>query len=286
MMPQLPFPAGGPVSLRRKIYELLLGENKKRGRLPSQDDLRRVFGGETEDVDLHLEQLAREGMLILDKDGGNGISLAPTYVTPSEPGLMRVVADLLSLAGNGTFGGSIGLDLRGSELPVERGVRVVQVLDDRMSDANILQGDLAILVNSQPMRGSIVGIEQADVVILRRYTIVAGIPHFLAENPVAPDLIPAWDATLCGVFWGLIRANQCLLPQPSRPSDLAGFTAASGNKRATPQHSVPGTVTCVGKPQYARCKRLTGDGVRTSSFTNQPRSGELLQSSFEEGGGL
>ncbi len=284
MIPQLPVPTGGPVSLRRKIYELLLGENERWGRLPSQDEVRQVFGDATDNVDLHLEQLAREGMLILDRDGGNGISLAPTYVAPSQPGLMNVVADLLSLANNGTFGGSIGLDLRGSELAVERGVRVVQVLDDRMSDANIMQGDLAILVNSQLMRGNIVGIKQADVVILRRYTVIAGIPHFLAENSAAPDLIPAWDATLCGVFWGLIRANQCILPQVSSPLAPAGFSTARKSKRASFRGSVSEAVSRFGKPQYARCKEPTEDGARAQPFTSRQCSGKPLYSSFKEEG--
>ena len=208
--PTDPAPVTTPINLRRRIYEMLLSESERGFELPTQDDVRRLFGGLSDDVDLHLSQLAREGLLILDKDGEHGISLVPTYARLPEIGLLGKVARQFSERGGCLPRASIGLDLRGVGVPVPPGVQAVQVLDDRMIDADIQFGDIALIVNSVPIEsGSIVAVEEGSVVVLRRYIVVSGIPHFLAENPDDPRLSPAWDLDVQGVLWGLIRVEEC-----------------------------------------------------------------------------
>ena len=187
--------------------------------LPNQGDLRELFGGLTEDVDLHLQALVREGLVIVDKDGGNGLSLVPTYTPAPQIKLLGQTARKFQQSSLGTCAGSIALDLRGIGVPLEPGMFAVQVLDDRMIDAGIEYGDIALLVNATPMRGDIVAVEEAEVLVLRRYVIVSGIPHFLAENSTNPDLRLGWESPMHGVLWGLVRADPCRRHPRQLPTD-------------------------------------------------------------------
>ena len=198
-----------PINLRRKIFEFLAEKQHSRQQLPSRNALQHLFSDLTDDVDLHLQQLAREGLLILDKDGGNGISLVPTYTPAPRIKSLGQVAQRLTESEPGLRAGSIALDLREVGITLEPGMLWVQVLDDRMSDAGINHGDIALVINAAPLRGDIVAVEEGDVIVLRRYIIVSGIPHFLAENPKNPALRPGWDSPMQGVLWGLLRINPC-----------------------------------------------------------------------------
>ena len=211
-----------PVNIRRKIFEFIAKYQDNQDQLPSQDTIRELFGCYTDDVDLHLEQLAREGLLILDRDGGNGITLVPTYTPAPQIKVLGRIANHLEQACGGSCSGSIAIDLRGVGVQMERGMFAVQVLDDRMSDAGIEYGDIALLVASTPMRGDIVAVEEGTALVLRRYIVVAGIPHFLAENPAKPDLRPAWEIKMQGVLWGLVRTV---------PSSRLAGTATKKNHR-------------------------------------------------------
>lgn len=199
-----------PVNIRRRIFEFIAEHHSHARRLPTQSEVRALFAEFTQDVDLHLEQLAREGLLILDKNGGNGISLVPTYLpAPQIEMLGQMAGQLAKRATPCNHTGSIALDLRGIGVSLEPGMSAVQVLDDRMSDAGIEYGDIALLVNTNPLRGDIVAVEEGDILVLRRYVIISGIPHFLAENSTAPDLRPGWESPMHGVLWGFLRVDPC-----------------------------------------------------------------------------
>ena len=73
-----------------------------------------------------------------------------------------------------------------------------------MVDAGITTGDVAVLKVTPPERGEIVAVLESGQLVLRRYVVIAGIPHHLAENPARPDLTPAYDKPTHGVLWCLI----------------------------------------------------------------------------------
>ena len=256
-----------PVNIRRKLFEFIVEAHAQMNCLPSPQDLLRLFGGLTDDVDFHLQQLAREGLLILDKEGGNGISLVPTYTPAPQIKVLGEVAGHLAQANGGMCNGSIALDLRGIGVPTPQGMFAVQVLDDRMIDAGIEHGDIALLVHCTPIRGDIVAIEEAEVVVLRRYIVVSGIPHFLAENPTAPELHPGWETKMQGVLWGLIRAEPC------RRVDAAG-PERSRSRLLPLSTGLP--VTAQSKVSAARRKSVKTRTVR-------PLKGTSSKTSLEKG---
>ena len=201
------------MNIKRQIFEFIIDTQQRWGYMPNQADVHKAFGNLASDVDLHLEQLAREGLLLLGvnnkgEPGEGYIAVLPTFPHTQRIQIRRgffseTKPDLL-----GSLHGGITLDLRGIGVSLESDMEAMVVSDDAMTDAGLRPGDVAILSCRSPQRGDIVAVERADVLVLRRYVIVARIPHLLAENPVRPELLPAYDQVFGGVLWGLIRTER------------------------------------------------------------------------------
>ena len=262
-----------PTSIRRQIFDWIVSQQDDKDNLPCQADLRELFGDLSEDVDLHLQALIREGLVILDKDGGNGISLVPTYTPAPRIEMLGQMAKRLAQPGGTPCSGSIALDLRGIGVPLEPGMFAVQVLDDRMSDAGIEYGDVALLVNTTPLRGDIVAVEEGQVLVLRRYLVVSGIPHFLAENPANPELRPGWESPMHGVLWGLIRVDPCR----RQPRVQAAGAASDPVGKPRPQSPLPTVAKCKKSPKAIRRRQPDNWPKPPSGIQlNEPRGGYRL----------
>lgn len=82
------------------------------------------------------------------------------------------------------------------------------VRGDSMIGANIHDGDYAILQSTEsrsPHPTDIVAALIDGEVTLKRYLVLEGVPCLKAENPKYPDLIPARELLLQGVYLGLLR---------------------------------------------------------------------------------
>ena len=77
-----------------------------------------------------------------------------------------------------------------------------------MIGAGILDRDLVIMEMIQPRHRDIVAALIDGDVTLKRYLIEKGSPFLHAENPLYPDLIPAQELLVQGVFRALIRINR------------------------------------------------------------------------------
>ena len=195
------------MNIRRHIVEFVLEQKTRWNALPNRSVICQKFGGLCDDVNLHLEQLEREGLLIIEPNGGERVDIPPTF---------RPVPHL-ALRGNYTNGekpcdgigvdGWLALDLRGIGIPMAPHLFALRVVDDCMLDAGLQRGDIAILRHVSPVRGDVVAVDLDGQTVLRRYLVIAGIPHVLAENPLRPDLRPCWELPLQGVLWGSIRTE-------------------------------------------------------------------------------
>ena len=83
----------------------------------------------------------------------------------------------------------------------------LEVRGDSMTGAGILDRDIVILEHAEPRRGDIVAALIDGEVTLKRYLIEKGLPFLRAENPCYPDLIPAQELLIQGVFRALIRTR-------------------------------------------------------------------------------
>ena len=74
-----------------------------------------------------------------------------------------------------------------------------------MIDAHICSGDTVILEFREPRNGEIVAALIDGETTLKRYVVQNGKPFLHAENPDFPDLIPARELIVQGVFVALLR---------------------------------------------------------------------------------
>ena len=84
----------------------------------------------------------------------------------------------------------------------------LQVRGDSMKDAAIVEGDVVIMEFCEPRSGDIVAALIDGETTLKRYLVQRGKPFLRAENPKYPDLIPAQELVIQGVFRALIRTDK------------------------------------------------------------------------------
>lgn len=83
----------------------------------------------------------------------------------------------------------------------------LEVRGDSMMGAGILERDVVILEHAEPRNRDIVAALIDGDVTLKRYLVENGRPFLRAENPLYPDLIPASELVIQGVFRALIRTH-------------------------------------------------------------------------------
>ena len=231
------------MNVRRKILEYIVDHQERWHCVPTQAEIRALFSGMSEDVDLHLRQLEREGWVVLGREDDGSIALLPTYTSIPKIPFRGCFLDRSHPPVTGHHVGSIALDLRGIGFSMPKAsLEAFHVLDESMIDAGIVHGDIALIEAAVPTRGDIVLVTLDGRDVLRRFLTIQGIPHFLAENPQHPDLRSAFEVPISGVFWGLIRtepSRRHFQEVPRKVSYSADATTPAANlaERQEPQRS-------------------------------------------------
>ena len=101
----------------------------------------------------------------------------------------------------------ITVDPDSIRLPRNARTFALEVRGDSMIGAGILERDVVILEHAEPRNRDIVAALIDGDVTLKRYLIERGVPFLRAENPLYPDLIPARELVIQGVFRALIRTH-------------------------------------------------------------------------------
>ena len=110
--------------------------------------------------------------------------------------------------------GYIEVDPRLFGSPPEAMTFSLQVRGDSMIGASIHDGDYAVLQSTEsrsPHSNDIVAALIDGEATLKRYLVLEGVPCLKAENPKYPDLIPARELLLQGVYLGLLRGIRHLV---------------------------------------------------------------------------
>ena len=82
----------------------------------------------------------------------------------------------------------------------------MRVTGDSMIGRHILDGDVVVLEHGpEPRNGQIVAALIDGESTLKTFVVKDGKPYLKAENPKYPDLIPAQELMIQGVFKALIR---------------------------------------------------------------------------------
>ena len=102
----------------------------------------------------------------------------------------------------------VSIDADSLQLPKNARTFALQVRGDSMKDASIVEGDIVIMEFCEPRNKDIVAALIDGETTLKRYLVQKGKPFLRAENPKYPDLIPAHELVIQGVFRALLRVDK------------------------------------------------------------------------------
>jgi repressor LexA len=183
---------------------------EERGGIPSVREIMARFGfSSPATVTGHLDLLEKKG--VIGREAGRSRNIILKDFTP-RPELLEV--PLYGMIPAGIPEGQeqevdrcITVDPGSIRLPRNARTFALEVRGDSMIGAGILDRDVVILEHAQPRNRDIVAALIDGDVTLKRYLVEKGAPFLRAENPLYPDLIPARELVIQGVFRALIRTH-------------------------------------------------------------------------------
>jgi repressor LexA len=183
---------------------------EERGVIPSVREIMARFGFTSPaTVASHLDLLEKKG--VIGREPGRSRNIILKDFAP-RPKLLEV--PLYGMIPAGIPEGQeqqsdrcITVDPGSIRLPRNARTFALQVRGDSMIGAGILERDVVILEHAEPRNRDIVAALIDGDVTLKRYLVEKGVPFLRAENPLYPDLIPARELVIQGVFRALIRTH-------------------------------------------------------------------------------
>jgi repressor LexA len=102
--------------------------------------------------------------------------------------------------------GCVSVDIASIGIKPTRNTFALRVTGDSMINRHILDGDIVVLeFGPEPHHGQVVAALIDGNSTLKTFVVKSGKPYLKAENPKYPDLIPAQELMIQGVFRALIR---------------------------------------------------------------------------------
>jgi repressor LexA len=102
--------------------------------------------------------------------------------------------------------GCLSVDIESIGFKPTRNTFALRVAGDSMIGRHILDGDIVVLEHGpEPRPGQIVAALIDGESTLKTFVVKGGKPFLKAENPKYPDLTPAQELMIQGVFKALIR---------------------------------------------------------------------------------
>lgn len=158
----------------------------------------------------HLAALERKGFI--ESDAGKARSLRVT--SPLAKLRSRIVD--IPLLGSIPAGvpqdreqdaeGCVSVDVESIGYKPTRNAFALRVTGDSMIGRHILDGDFVVMEHGpEPRNGQIVAALIDGASTLKTFVVKGGRPYLKAENPKYPNLVPAQELMIQGVFKALIR---------------------------------------------------------------------------------
>jgi repressor LexA len=196
---------------QQQIVDFLLKHQQARGIMPTAQEIAAQFGFRSPNaVTSHLRLLRKKG--IIASEPGKARSLR--IINPLQK-LRSPVRDI-PLYGSIPAGfaerreqdaeGCVSVDINSIGYKSTKNAFALRVTGESMIGRHIMDGDIVILEHGpDPRNGDIVAALIDGDCTLKTYVVKAGKPFLKAENPRFPNLIPAQELVIQGVFRALIR---------------------------------------------------------------------------------
>jgi repressor LexA len=196
---------------QRQVLDYIQFVQQTAGATPTLREIAAHFGFKSSRASAdHLVALKRKGFITSEPNKARSVRIN----TPLAK-LRRALVDI-PLFGSIPAGppqsreqdaeGCISVDVATLGYKPTRNAFALRVAGDSMIGKHILDGDVVILEHGpEPRNGQTVAALIDGASTLKTFLLKAGKPYLKAENPKYPDLIPAQELMIQGVFKTLIR---------------------------------------------------------------------------------
>lgn len=193
---------------QQQMVDYLREAQRTTGIMPSTREIQHFFGFASQTAAMsHLRALERKGV-IQRLPGKARAVVFPQDLDRGEildiPLYGSIAAGMAEEAASERQG-SVSIDAHALGLSPRAHAFALTVRGDSMIDAHICHGDTVILELRAPRKNDIVAALIDGETTLKRYIVENGKPFLRAENPLFPDLIPARELVIQGVFVALMR---------------------------------------------------------------------------------
>lgn len=196
---------------QQQIFNFLQKSQELNGVMPSIPEIAQHFGFRSNfAVTEHLRLMRQKGVITAEP----GKARSHRIVTPFQKLRNRVVD--IPVFGSIPAGfaerreedpeGCVSVDVQSIGFRPTRNTFALRVSGDSMIGRHILNGDIVVLEHGpEPRNGDIVAALIDGENTLKTYVVKGGKPYLKAENPKYPNLVPAEELMIQGVFKALIR---------------------------------------------------------------------------------
>ena len=196
---------------QQQIVDFILKRQRTDGTTPTHQEITDEFGFRSRNsVPEHLRLIRQKGYL--QSDSGKARSLR---ITSPLAKLRSTIVDIplfgsipagLPQAREQDAEGCVSVDVASIGYKPTRNAFALRVTGDSMIGKHILDGDFVVMEHGpEPRNGQIVAALIDGASTLKTFVLKNGRPYLKAENPKYPNLIPAQELMIQGVFKALIR---------------------------------------------------------------------------------
>lgn len=193
---------------QQQVLDFINDTQQQTGVIPTSREIQEHFGFSSQTAAMnHLKALERKGVIHRQPGKARAVSvlanlpLRPISNIPIFGSIVAGMAETVEQESVGTI--AMDAETLGGARPQQ--TFALKVRGDSMIDAQIADGDLAILEKREPRNGEIVAALIDGETTLKRYVVERHRPFLRAENPRYPDLVPAVELVVQGVLVALVR---------------------------------------------------------------------------------
>jgi repressor LexA len=197
---------------QRAVRDFIAGEQAAGRPCPSQREIAAHFGFKSPyAASCHVRALLKKGALVADGGKARSLRLAEDFQAVRRTAVADIPVFGSIPAGFGgdrdqETEGCVSVDVATIGFQPSRNTFALRVTGDSMIGRYICDGDIVILEHGpDPRPGQIVAALIDRKSTLKTFLLKNNKPFLKAENPKYPDLIPAEELMIQGVFRGLIR---------------------------------------------------------------------------------
>ena len=199
---------------QQRIVDFIRLRQEREGVTPTQAEIADHFGyGSRNAVAQHLRLIRQKGQL----GETNGKARSIRVLSPLQRFKQRIVDIPVFGSIPAGYGedrvqeaeGCVSVDVESIGIKPTRNTFALRVTGDSMIGRHILDGDMVVMEHGpEPRHGQIVAALIDGKSTLKTFLVRNRKPYLKAENPKYPDLIPAEELLIQGVFRALIRKSR------------------------------------------------------------------------------